>query len=208
MFPGPVGRRRRWRSAPRCRLIGRKNRWRISRIVTLPDYQGIGIGMARGRGGGRAAPRRGPPRERHGQPPGPDRPLPPLAAMAGGGREEDRVGAEPSGSSAATAARAAGPWCRSSTSGAAESRARIACRIRHGVANRERSDDMAKRGRRPVWTRSRRREILAILAVGAVGGRRPHTWAARRRPSGTRPSATRTSPKSFATPSSKRRSAT
>lgn len=26
-------------------LIGRKNRWRISRIVTLPDYQGIGIGM-------------------------------------------------------------------------------------------------------------------------------------------------------------------
>ena len=27
-------------------LIGRKNRWRISRIVTLPDYQGMGIGMA------------------------------------------------------------------------------------------------------------------------------------------------------------------
>ena len=27
-------------------LIGRKNRWRISRIVTLPDYQGVGIGMA------------------------------------------------------------------------------------------------------------------------------------------------------------------
>jgi len=27
-------------------LIGRKNRRRISRIVTLPDYQGIGIGMA------------------------------------------------------------------------------------------------------------------------------------------------------------------
>jgi GNAT superfamily N-acetyltransferase len=27
-------------------LIGHKNRWRISRIVTLPDYQGIGIGMA------------------------------------------------------------------------------------------------------------------------------------------------------------------
>jgi GNAT superfamily N-acetyltransferase len=26
-------------------LIGRKNHWRISRIVTLPDYQGIGIGM-------------------------------------------------------------------------------------------------------------------------------------------------------------------
>jgi GNAT superfamily N-acetyltransferase len=25
-------------------LIGRRNRWRISRIVTLPDYQGIGIG--------------------------------------------------------------------------------------------------------------------------------------------------------------------
>ncbi len=24
----------------------RKNRWRLSRIVTLPDYQGIGIGMA------------------------------------------------------------------------------------------------------------------------------------------------------------------
>jgi len=27
-------------------LIGRKNRWRIGRIVTLPDYQGIGIGMS------------------------------------------------------------------------------------------------------------------------------------------------------------------
>jgi GNAT superfamily N-acetyltransferase len=27
-------------------LIGRKNHWRISRIVTLPDYQGVGIGMA------------------------------------------------------------------------------------------------------------------------------------------------------------------
>jgi len=26
-------------------LIGRKNRWRISRMVTLPDYQGIGLGM-------------------------------------------------------------------------------------------------------------------------------------------------------------------
>ena len=27
-------------------LIGHKKRWRISRIVTLPDYQGIGIGMS------------------------------------------------------------------------------------------------------------------------------------------------------------------
>ncbi len=27
-------------------LIGRKGRWRISRLVTLPDYQGVGIGMA------------------------------------------------------------------------------------------------------------------------------------------------------------------
>jgi GNAT superfamily N-acetyltransferase len=27
-------------------LIGRKNHWRISRIVTLPDYQGVGIGMS------------------------------------------------------------------------------------------------------------------------------------------------------------------
>jgi GNAT superfamily N-acetyltransferase len=26
-------------------VIGRKNYWRISRIVTLPDYQGVGIGM-------------------------------------------------------------------------------------------------------------------------------------------------------------------
>jgi GNAT superfamily N-acetyltransferase len=26
-------------------LFGKKNRWRISRIVTLPDYQGIGVGM-------------------------------------------------------------------------------------------------------------------------------------------------------------------
>lgn len=27
-------------------LIGHKGRWRISRLVTLPDYQGIGIGMS------------------------------------------------------------------------------------------------------------------------------------------------------------------
>lgn len=27
-------------------LIGRKNRWRVSRIVTLPDYQGVGVGTA------------------------------------------------------------------------------------------------------------------------------------------------------------------
>lgn len=27
-------------------LVGIKNRWRFSRIVTLPDYQGVGIGMA------------------------------------------------------------------------------------------------------------------------------------------------------------------
>jgi len=26
-------------------LIGHKNRWRISRLVTLPDFQGVGIGM-------------------------------------------------------------------------------------------------------------------------------------------------------------------
>jgi GNAT superfamily N-acetyltransferase len=40
-----------WRANPvafcaTISLIGRKRRWRISRIVTLPDYQGIGIGMA------------------------------------------------------------------------------------------------------------------------------------------------------------------
>ena len=39
-----------WRGEPvafcaTLTLIGQKNRWRISRIVTLPDYQGIGIGM-------------------------------------------------------------------------------------------------------------------------------------------------------------------
>jgi GNAT superfamily N-acetyltransferase len=27
-------------------IIGRKNHWRVTRIVTLPDYQGVGIGMA------------------------------------------------------------------------------------------------------------------------------------------------------------------
>ena len=26
-------------------LIGRRGHWRVTRIVTLPDYQGIGIGM-------------------------------------------------------------------------------------------------------------------------------------------------------------------
>jgi GNAT superfamily N-acetyltransferase len=27
-------------------LVGRKDHWRVTRIVTLPDYQGVGIGMA------------------------------------------------------------------------------------------------------------------------------------------------------------------
>lgn len=40
-----------WRGEPvafcaTISLIGAKNRWRISRIVTLPDYQGVGIGTA------------------------------------------------------------------------------------------------------------------------------------------------------------------
>jgi GNAT superfamily N-acetyltransferase len=40
-----------WRGEPvafcgTVSLIGRKNRWRLSRIVTLPDYQGVGVGMA------------------------------------------------------------------------------------------------------------------------------------------------------------------
>jgi len=40
-----------WKGAPvafcaTISLIGAKNRWRISRIVTLPDYQGVGIGTA------------------------------------------------------------------------------------------------------------------------------------------------------------------
>jgi GNAT superfamily N-acetyltransferase len=40
-----------WQGAPvafcaMVSLIGHKHRWRISRIVTLPDYQGMGIGMA------------------------------------------------------------------------------------------------------------------------------------------------------------------
>jgi GNAT superfamily N-acetyltransferase len=26
-------------------MIGRRNHWRITRLVTLPDYQGIGVGM-------------------------------------------------------------------------------------------------------------------------------------------------------------------
>jgi GNAT superfamily N-acetyltransferase len=39
-----------WRGAPvafcaTLPLIGRRGHWRISRIVTLPDYQGVGIGM-------------------------------------------------------------------------------------------------------------------------------------------------------------------
>jgi GNAT superfamily N-acetyltransferase len=39
-----------WQGAPvafcaTVALIGHKRRWRISRIVTLPDYQGVGIGM-------------------------------------------------------------------------------------------------------------------------------------------------------------------
>ncbi len=40
-----------WDGEPVCfcatlSLVGRKNRWRISRVVTLPDYQGVGIGTA------------------------------------------------------------------------------------------------------------------------------------------------------------------
>ena len=39
-----------WRGAPvsfcaTLPIIGRRGHWRISRIVTLPDYQGVGIGL-------------------------------------------------------------------------------------------------------------------------------------------------------------------
>jgi GNAT superfamily N-acetyltransferase len=39
-----------WRGSPvsfcaTLPIIGRRGHWRISRIVTLPDYQGIGVGM-------------------------------------------------------------------------------------------------------------------------------------------------------------------
>ena len=70
-------------------LIGRKNRWRISRIVTLPDYQGIGIGMAVAEAVAELHLARGAPPERDGQPPGPAGPLPPLAALAGGASPQD-----------------------------------------------------------------------------------------------------------------------
>lgn len=43
-----------WRGVPvvfcaTVTLIGHRNRWRISRLVTLPDYQGVGIGMSMAR---------------------------------------------------------------------------------------------------------------------------------------------------------------
>jgi len=49
-------------------LIGRKNHWRISRIVTLPDYQGVGIGMAVAEAVAEMHVEGGKPRERHRQP--------------------------------------------------------------------------------------------------------------------------------------------
>ena len=72
-------------------LIGRKNRWRISRIVTLPDYQGIGIGMAVAEAVAELHVREGHRVNVTGQPSGADRPLPPLAAVEDRGREEDRL---------------------------------------------------------------------------------------------------------------------
>ena len=97
-------------------LIGQKNRWRISRIVTLPDYQGIGIGMAVAEAVAELHVRRGASHEHHGQPSGGAGPLPPLAALAGGAGAEDRLGGDRQQFIETIAARRAGPWCRSSTS--------------------------------------------------------------------------------------------
>ena len=72
-------------------LIGRKNRRRISRIVTLPDYQGIGIGMAVAETVAELNRQRGLSGEHHRQPSGGDCPLPPFAAVAGGGSEKNRL---------------------------------------------------------------------------------------------------------------------
>ena len=72
-------------------LIGRKNRWRISRIVTLPDYQGVGIGMAVAEAVAELHVAEGHRVNVTGSHPAIVGPLPPLAAVEDGGREEDRL---------------------------------------------------------------------------------------------------------------------
>ena len=150
-------------------LIGRKDRWRISRVVTLPDYQGIGIGMAvaeavaelhRGEG------HRVNVTASH----------PALWPTAGVRRCGGRCRCEKTGSrrrrssSRATAARRAGPWCRSSTwedlgqsqELVAASRVQVSSSTYSTLRWRKRG----KRGRRPVLDAAKKREILAIVAVG------------------------------------------
>ena len=72
-------------------LIGHKRRWRISRIVTLPDYQGIGIGMAVAEAVAELHVQEGNRVNVTASHPVADRPLPPLAAVEGGRRQEDRL---------------------------------------------------------------------------------------------------------------------
>ena len=72
-------------------VIAKKNHRRFTRIVTLPDYQGMGIGMRVVAAVADAASRRGTADQRHQQPSGADPPLPPLAAVEDGEREESRA---------------------------------------------------------------------------------------------------------------------
>ena len=94
-------------------VIGRRGHCRITRLVTLPDYQGIGIGMAVAEAVGDLHRGEGNRVQRHRQPSRADRPLPPLAALANERSEE--VWLEPrTASFAATVAPPAGPSFRSS----------------------------------------------------------------------------------------------
>ena len=60
--------------------------------MTLPDYQGIGIGMRVAEAVCDVHLAAGPSDQRDGQPSGADCPLPPFAAVAGGARAEDGLG--------------------------------------------------------------------------------------------------------------------
>ena len=79
-----------------------------ARIVTLPDYQGVGIGMRVAEAVCDLHRDRGMPDQRHGQPSGAGRPLPPLAAVADRAGAQDRLGQHAAVHSPTIAARRAG----------------------------------------------------------------------------------------------------
>ena len=181
LLPGPLGRQ------PGGVLRNRLAHWPEKSLADQPHRHAARLPghrhrHGRGGGGGRAASRGRTPRERDGQPPGAAGPLPPVAAVAGGAGAQDRIAG-------------AGKFIK----GYRGSAGRAVVSFEYLGRRSGEIRAWRKCGRPPVLDEAKKREILAIVAVGCSRTHGRHaTSAARSARSRTRPSATRRSPRTAA----------